>query len=297
MHYFNHFEESALQPPSPPYDKHNQGYTQATLVDSTMGSVHTGTHICQLEPQGVLSPHLHAYEKSFYILQGEVVLSIEGRTHRLGPGDFGVLKSGQVHAWRNAGSRPARWFQMAAPQPKSAGAWQDTCFLGNAAVPTRAESLDPENTGDSLLGHFDVMQIPAPDDPARQTSGAPPGVFLKWLVDENLGAAHHRLVFIEYQPGVSLGMHDHTFEECYLILSGEVEVVMDDKHYLARPGDVLWTGVGCFHSFSNTSPKPVCWLETFSPQPPRENMFRFKGEWEKKVREAGSADETGPGLA
>jgi mannose-6-phosphate isomerase-like protein (cupin superfamily) len=80
-------------------------------------------------------------------------------------------------------------------------------------------------------------------------------------------------------------MHDHTFEECYFILSGEVEAVIEDKRYLAKPGDVLWTSVGCFHSFSNIGAEPVRWLETFAPQPPRENVFRFKWEWEKKAQE------------
>jgi mannose-6-phosphate isomerase-like protein (cupin superfamily) len=106
-------------------------------------------------------------------------------------------------------------------------------------------------------------------------------------MDENIGAIHHRLLFIEYQPGVSLALHDHTFEESYFILSGEVEAVLDDRRYLAKPGDVLWTSVGCFHSFTNIGTEPVHWLETFAPQPPRENVFRFRAEWEKRAQEIG----------
>ena len=55
---------------------------------------------------------------------------------------------------------------------------------------------------------------------------------------------------------------------------------MDGKRYLARAGDVLWTGVGCVHAFANKGREPVRWLETFSPQPPSENVFRFMAEWE-----------------
>jgi hypothetical protein len=29
---------------------------------------------------------------------------------------------------------------------------------------------------------------------------------------------------------------------------------------------------------------PVRWLETFAPQPPRENVFRFVAEWEQKAK-------------
>jgi quercetin dioxygenase-like cupin family protein len=284
MHHIGKFNEADLAAASL-YEGHSQGYTQATLVDHTSGSVHTCTTMGQLAPQGIISAHVHAYEESFYILQGEAVLSLDGQAYHLKSGDLGAFKVGQVHAWRNVGHQPVRWFQMAAPQPKPAGGWQDTYFLKEGAAPSQGKPLDLNDTGGNLLSHFDVGQIPPPGDPARQGSGAPPGVFLKWLLDEKIGAAHHRLLFIEYQPGVSLALHDHTFEESYYILSGEVEAVIDDITYLAKPGDVLWTGVGCFHSFANKGSEPVRWLETFSPQPPRENVFRFKGEWEKKAQE------------
>jgi mannose-6-phosphate isomerase-like protein (cupin superfamily) len=96
---------------------------------------------------------------------------------------------------------------------------------------------------------------------------------------------HHRLLFIEYQPGVSIGLHDHTFEESYFILSGEVQATLDGQVYRARAGDVLWTGVGCVHSFANAGTEPVRWLETFAPQPPEENVFRFMAEWDARARE------------
>lgn len=79
--------------------------------------------------------------------------------------------------------------------------------------------------------------------------------------------------------------HLHTFEECYLIIHGEVETILDGERYVAKAGDVLWTSVGCVHSFANISDEPVIWLETMAPQPPRENAFRFLGEWETKVQE------------
>ena len=40
------------------------------------------------------------------------------------------------------------------------------------------------------------------------------------------------------------------------------------------------------HSATNISKEtPVRWLETFAPQPPAENVFRFLAEWEKKAVE------------
>ena len=58
--------------------------------------------------------------------------------------------------------------------------------------------------------------------------------------------------------------------------------------YLAKAGDVLWTSVGCVHAFANVSAAPVRWLETFSPQPPAENIFRFMAQWEQRANELSS---------
>ena len=55
-----------------------------------------------------------------------------------------------------------------------------------------------------LLGHFDVSEIPRGSE-GRLTGGGLEGVFLKWLIDEKLGARHHRLLGTARQrPGRTL---------------------------------------------------------------------------------------------
>ena len=283
MHYYGRTDDIALTAPGV-YAKHSQGYTQASLIDHTTGSVHTGLSMNVLAPGGTIAPHLHSYEKGFYILEGEAVLNVADRSWRLRPGDFGAFKVGTLHSWRNAGQGPVRWLQVSAPQPKPLGGERDTFFPKEKQSEFEPKLLDESDLNGALLGHFDASQIPEPG-PARDALPGAKGVFLKWLIDEKFGSRHHRLLFIEYLPGSNIGLHDHTFEESYLLLSGEVEAILDGKRYMARPGDVLWTGVGCVHAFSNVGSTPVRWLETFAPQPPAENAFRFKQEWEQRARE------------
>jgi mannose-6-phosphate isomerase-like protein (cupin superfamily) len=232
----------------------------------------------------MLASHVHAFEEGFYLLEGEVCMSIEDQAYRLQPGDLGAVKVGQAHAWRNVGDVPARWFQIASPRPGPEVDWPHTSFPNEGTAPKEGRPLDVNEHPEHLLAHFDVDQIPTPGDPDWKAPDAPEGVFIKWMMDENVGAVHHRLLFLEYQPGVSVTAHDHAFEECYFILSGEVEAVLDGKTYRAKPGDVLWTGVCCPHSFANVGNEPVRWLETFAPQPPRENLFRFIADWEKRFK-------------
>jgi len=280
----HHIGKLGVFEPSPTFEGHSQGFTEAVLVDHSFGSVHTGLSIAQLDGGGSLAPHMHAYEVGFYILSGHVVVTIDSETYRLAAGDYGCLKVGTLHAWRNPGTDAVRWLRMAAPQPKPQGLERDTFFQKDGQPPEDGEALDPANPRGHLLGHFDESQIPAGDE-GRMVAAGLKGVFLKWLIDENFGAIHHRLLFIEYLPGVGIGPHDHTYEEAYFILSGEVEAVLDGRRYLAQAGDVLWTSTGCTHAFKNVGSEPVRWLETFSPQPPRENVFRFFSEWDQKAKE------------
>jgi quercetin dioxygenase-like cupin family protein len=228
-----------------------------------------------LAANGSIAPHVHSYEEGFYILEGHADVTINDQTHHLAPGDFGAFKVGTIHAWRNSGETPLRWLGMAAPQPKPLAKERDTFF---------PKAASPAPDVPTLLGHFDVSQIPSTPEARAALPGAN-NVFLKWMIDEKFGARHHRVLFLEYLPGASIALHDHTFEEAYFILSGEVEAILDGQRYLAQPGDVLWTSVGCVHSFANMGSQPVRWLETFSPQPPAENVFRFSAEWEQRARD------------
>lgn len=287
MHYVGRSDSTLLRP-SPLYEPHSAGYISASLIDHASGSVHTGLSLNEVAPGGRIDPHVHSFEEGFYLLVGQALVAIGDQAYLLGPGDFGAIKVGTLHAWRNAGAGPVRWLQMAAPQPKAPGRQRDTFFAARATIPSEDAAVDVASAlgrkPPALLGHFDVSQIPPPGE-ARSGAGALPGVFLEWMIDEQLGARHHRMLFIEYQPGVSIALHDHTYEEAYYILSGEVQATLDGTQHLVRAGDVVWTGVGCVHAFANIGAEPVRWLETFSPQPPAENVFRFVAEWEQRARE------------
>src|SRR3984957_17708574 len=224
MHFAGRFEESALSS-HPVYENHSHGYTYARLIDHRSGSVHTGLSINELSEHGTLAPHVHSYEEGFYILEGQALLAVQDQAYLMGPGDFGAFKVGTLHGWRNAGLTPVRWLQMAAPQPKPAGSERDTFFAKSKPLPMVAKPLDASDLKGNLLGHFDASQIPPIDQRGAALVGSK-GVYLKWMIDEKFGARHHRMLFIEYQPGAGIPLHDHTFEEAYFLLSGGGEAVV-----------------------------------------------------------------------
>ena len=272
MHYVSRIDAESAQTPQI-YRDHSTGFRRAAYVDRSVGSVHMGVGICFLEPNGVIEPHLHSFEESFYILDGEVVLQDGDGTSSVKSGNFGLISTGRLHGWKNTSGRPVRWLEMQSPQPRSLDYGQDTFFVGQ-----------PEGApgGERKTGYFDESQLPRPGGPSQMEGFNPTtGVAIKMFVDRSFGAIHQSLFLIQYLPGASIDLHDHTFEESYFIVSGRVHATADGKEYDLGPGDVIWTSVGCIHSFSNVGADPVRWIETQAPLPPAKEVFRFERDWNK----------------
>jgi mannose-6-phosphate isomerase-like protein (cupin superfamily) len=274
MHHVARIDLANAQTPKL-YEARSTGFRRATYVDHAVGSVHMGVGVCSLDPGGVIQPHLHSFEESFYILEGSLAGQIGEKASVLGPGHFGLISTGVRHAFRNAGNQPVRWLEMQAPQPRPLDYGRDTYFVGGE-VPTDAGAPD----GDKLIGHFDESQLPRPGGPSQMEGFNPTtGVAIKMFVDRSFGAIHQSLFLIQYLPGAKIDTHDHTFEESYLIVSGRVRATADGKQYDLGPGDVIWTSVGCIHSFANIGADPVRWIETQAPLPPAKEVFRFERDW------------------
>src|SRR5262245_22282856 len=147
MHFVSKIDLASARTPQL-YEPKSSGFRRATYVDRSMGSVHMGTGICYLDPQGTISPHVHSFEESFYILEGSLIVQIGEGTHELKPGNFALIGTGTPHSWLNIGDRPASWLEMQAPQPRpsDAPAGHDTFFIeGN--IPQQGTHL----ASDSLL--------------------------------------------------------------------------------------------------------------------------------------------------
>lgn len=280
MHYSSNLNSIGKATPGF-YEMRSRGFTRTATVDRASGSVHMGVGICELAPGGHIAPHLHSFEESFILLEGDVVAQIGERAHALTQGDFGVIRTGIVHSWRNISDKPVRWLEAQAPQPRDPSYGRDTFFVAGDAPVSGAPPIwaEPEN---KLLGHFDESQLPKPGAPAQMEGFNPiTGVAIKMFVDRSFGAIHQSLFLIQYMPGAKIDPHDHTFEESYLIVSGRVRAVADGKPYDLGAGDVIWTGVGALHSFENVGDEPVRWIETQAPLPPATEVFRFERDWVK----------------
>jgi quercetin dioxygenase-like cupin family protein len=265
---------------------HSSGLTACRLVGGALGSTHMALTLVSLA-DGHVDEHLHSFETSFYVLEGEPVLYLEGRGVRLQPGACGAIPVGSPHAFR--ATAEARWIEMAAPRPRADGS--DTFFLGPApnADPAPLDARDPRNhnlflytEGESdldRLRHAQAMGAPNVSGSMATAVLAYSGIAVKMLVDQRLDAQLHTMFMVDYQPGACANPHDHPFEESYYMLDGEVDVVADGDRYTLRPGDAFWTATGCVHAFYETRGATVRWLETSAPGPPARHSYRHERDW------------------
>ena len=75
---------------------------------------HIETHETTLPPNGSPHPpHHHVHSEMWLIREGTVELTINGTTHRLGPGGLGFVHSNEEHGIQNVGPGPATYFVVA----------------------------------------------------------------------------------------------------------------------------------------------------------------------------------------
>jgi mannose-6-phosphate isomerase-like protein (cupin superfamily) len=268
------------------FEGRSSEYLGDLIVDEAGGAVQMGFQVSRLGPGGVASHHVHSFEESFYVLDGEMVADLPEGSFRFGAGDYGLVPVGVTHALRNLSSEPVSFAEMRAPLPRERHGF-DTFFPEPSPVsdPSPIDVRDPRNRS---FGHIDRENM----DPAMQTQDrlalsasmrtallVYSGISVKMMIDSDLGADLSTMFMVQYVPGGFAGAHDHPLEEAYLILEGEVEAGFDGAKYHLEPGDVAWAGVGCVHEFRNVGAGPVRWLETQAPQPPPRHSYRFQRDW------------------
>jgi len=268
----------------------SRGYRRCDLVDRSCGSVHMELALCELDADGRVDAHVHSFEESFYVLGGSLTLVRDGTAVVLEEGSYGVVPVGLTHAL--AAGEGSAWIEMRAPQPRVGAAHCDTFFVGglDGAEPLPLDLRDPRvrNLSQLVDGQMELeslrvgARIDSPSEPTSMDTAvlAYSGITVKMLVDRRLGAQLQTMFMVEYLTGAVAHPHDHPLEEAYHLLEGELEAVADGERFVLSAGDTFWTGVGCTHSFRNTSGRRVRFVETQAPQPPSAHAYRFDRDWD-----------------
>lgn len=265
-------------------DPHVPGFSTAELVGNSMGSVHFDLDLCRLDPGAELPGRIHAYEESWYVLEGGGIASAAELSFAVETGSFGLTPVG-VPESKRGGDDGMLWLRMRAPQPRvrdprrgegPAADWSPSPTLLTPAEDD-ARSRWTGQFLDSDMGAYGPLAMPGYHGPRIKS------IFVRMMVDELLGAEQHTLFMVEFGPSDPskrfASEHYHPFEEAYYLLQGSAHGILEGEHVEVSAGDVIWTSVNATHGFQTTSDVPLRWIEVQAPKPPNNNGFFFLDDW------------------
>jgi len=246
------------------------GTERQTLIGAETGATHIQVDVLWLAAGEATERVTRFAESVLVVLAGTV--TIEGTNlGALGPGGWAHVPVGVPFSVANAGDEPAQVVDAVCPQLRS-----------SEIVPDERPSarLASGRAEDEARGGTVDLDAPLPPSPVPAFAvGNIEGATATSLVNASSGADHLVLLFIEYAAGGWMAPHDHPFEEAYVFLTGTMEGVIDGRPERFGPGDVLWTGVGNVHGFTNVGEVPARWIEIQSPLPPPRYGARFASAW------------------
>ncbi len=294
MHHIGRIDWAFADIPAPSTAT-SSGLSRRRVVGPEQGAIHTDLAVGALAAGGWIAPHVHAFEEALYVLEGELLLDLGGRIHRLAAGDYALIPTALRHALGNTLSAPVRFLSLNSPQRLDPAAGRrDTFFEAPQDLKAMDAAAERPPFGDPtlrLVGHYDgtppqLETLRITDEahgraPAGMDTAllAYSGISVKMLVDRNFGADHVTMFTVDYELGGAAQAHDHPFEEAYFFLAGEIEAELDGQYYTLRAGDVVFAGVGSVHGFYNVGNQRVRWIETQAPQPPAKHSYRWVASW------------------
>ena len=274
----------------------SSGLARRVLVGPTQGATHTELAVGAFVPGGWIARHVHSFEEALYVLEGELILELDQRVHRLVAGDYALIPIGTQHTLVGPGPAAVRWMSVNTPPRRGPNApVRDTLYAPSAPdVAALIGAAERPALGDPTVryvGHYEgtgpQLEALRLDEPARGRRPvgmdtallAYSGISVKMLVDRGFGADLLTMFTVDYEIGGAAQAHDHPFEEAYFFLDGEVEAELDGTAYRLSAGDVVFAGVGSVHGFWNSGPARVRWIETQAPQPPARHSYRWEPTW------------------
>lgn len=264
------------------------GFTRAKLIGPTDGAVHLEVALSRLDAGGSILTHVHPFEESFYVLEGEGVFMVADEAYRVRTGSFGFAPIGTAHRWANRSNQPLVWIRTRSPQSRVLGDASGTYPLPDRDGSGSPKESDVADRTRRYVGQFeeDMMPTPGPIQMKGMRSSTARNVAVWMLVDEVIGAVHHTKFCVRFDPtGTKMtlgGQHFHPFEETYYITEGNATAHLEDESIEVAPGDLVFAGVNALHGFSNLGSEPVRWIEMQAPNPPISNAFFFKTDWENR---------------
>ncbi len=196
------------------------------LEGKTFALNHFEIHATTLEPgKAPHPPHVHNDEEELVIIkEGQVKITIAGKSRVLGPGSVAFAMPTEEHGFENAGNTQASYYIL-----KYKG--RNTMNLQRA-----------KNAGGSLMLDWNELKISNTGKGYRRD-------FFNRPTSQLAQFEMHTTAL--NADSVSHAPHTHVQEEIILILRGNVEMYIDGKLYKGSAGDLYFVSSKVPHALKN----------------------------------------------
>jgi quercetin dioxygenase-like cupin family protein len=100
--------------PDLPVKANGANASRAVFDGETHSGYHVDIHMTELGPgMAPHPPHHHVHEEVLMLKNGQLDITANGKTTRVGPGSVVYVASNEEHGWKNPGPDKAEYFVMA----------------------------------------------------------------------------------------------------------------------------------------------------------------------------------------
>ena len=189
--------------------------------------------------------HHHAFDDTFYVLDGELTFQLGDELFTAGPGALALAPAGVAHTLANLGDVPARYVLLCTPAGfEGYFARLAAQAAGEDPPPWALAPTPPVTTVGGLIAER--------DDGAAATPIAPAAGRVNVLVrGEQCGG---RIAVMDNRVGPGFGgprLHHHDFDELFWVLEGELVFQLGAERCARRAGEFAFAPRGVAHAFAN----------------------------------------------
>jgi quercetin dioxygenase-like cupin family protein len=214
------------------------------------------TGLVTIDRATALTYHTHPFTESITLMQGRVVVAVEGREYDLERLDNVVVPRGCAHQVRNIDEDEAALLHIALASD------QPTRTMVPDDFPARA--MPASATGMSGAERVNRFQT------AQRFEAGPNTEFIDFFNESLLPGIEMSGGYGLFYPGGRLPAHVHDFDESISIIEGDATCIVEGRRYTMRDNTTALQPRGRVHYFINDSDAPMAMLWVYAgPVPER----------------------------
>jgi quercetin dioxygenase-like cupin family protein len=203
--------------------------------------------------------HHHAFDETFYVLEGRLTFQLGVELAEAGPGTLVFAPGGATHTIANLSDGPARYLVLCTPAGFERYFDRMAAELAGVEPPPEASGEIPETTvvGPTLGERADLAR-------PRALPVVPAGINVLVRAEDGEG----RIAVMDNGVAADFAgppLHRHDFDELFYVLDGELTFQLGGELVTRRAGGLAFAAGGVDHTFANLSGAPARTLIVCTP--------------------------------